>query len=59
MKRIRDQISDCEDTIKRLQSAGQNSLNVFGTWMLDIVRTIERNRNRFRKVPKGPIGGYG
>ncbi len=59
MKCIRDQMKDCDETINNLQSAAHNSLNVFGAWMTDIARAIDRNRNRFRKVPKGPLGGCG
>ena len=58
MQRIRGQVADCEETLRRLQSGGgQDPLRVFGGYMSDIVRRIHSNRGRFRKLPKGPIGG--
>lgn len=49
-------IRDSEDQLRRLQSSRTDQLQAFGPWMRSLVESLQRNRNHFRKMPKGPVG---
>lgn len=49
-------VRDSEDQLQRLQSSRTDQLQAFGPWMRTLVESLQRNRNRFRKMPKGPVG---
>ena len=49
-------IKASEEHIHQLQSSRNDQLQVFGPWMRSLVDAIARNKHRFRKLPKGPIG---
>ena len=49
-------VRDSEDQLRRLQSSRTDQLQAFGPWMRTLVESLQRNRNRFRKMPKGPVG---
>ncbi|KAM7252281.1 hypothetical protein ACFE04_024164 [Oxalis oulophora] len=61
---IKDQIADCEkrqreiaDRIRDKQKNQSNKVRAFGKDnVINLLREIERNRNRFSRPPIGPIG---
>ena len=56
VRQLADDVSKCEEEIRRLQSSRKDRLEAFGQWMPRLVAALQQNQSRFRKLPKGPIG---
>ncbi|CAB3405319.1 unnamed protein product [Caenorhabditis bovis] len=55
MKRLAD---ECQEKLRRANAAKINKVNKYGPKMSEIVAEIHKNRHKFSKLPKGPIGQY-
>ena len=53
---LRQQATECDDVISRLQNSQGHALQGYGRWMVDLVGAIRQNRHQFRRSPKGPLG---
>ena len=53
---LRQQISECEEVIGRLQSSQGHALQGYGRWMLELVNVVRQNQRQFSRPPKGPLG---
>jgi len=51
-------IKDSEDQLCRLQSSRTDELQAFGPLMRSLKEALQDNQQRFRKMPKGPVGSY-
>ena len=51
-------IKDSEDQLRRLQSSRTDELQAFGPLMRSLKEALRDNQQRFRKMPKGPVGSY-
>lgn len=50
------QINTCQDQLKRLLSSRSDNLAAYGEDMRTLVNELQRQRGKFRHLPKGPIG---
>lgn len=52
------EIRDIQNSIRQVESANENFMNVFPSQMSLIIRLIEKNIHKFQHAPIGPIGKY-
>ena len=57
MDDLRQQLSECDDIVARLQgNQNQSRLQGYPRWMIDLVNFLQQNQRQFRRPPKGPLG---
>ena len=53
---VEGQIRGCKEQLQRLHSSRNDKLAAFGANMRTLVDELYKNRQKFRHLPKGPIG---
>ena len=56
MEDLVQQRQECQETLQHLQASQGNTLRAYGEWMVNLVSALQRERQRFRVQPKGPLG---